>query len=73
MIVVTAAVLDANRFGYGDGYIVDVAAVPDRFEEGIGKTERQDVLHRLLAEIVINPEDLAFIETGRKDRVEETG
>ena len=73
VIVVAAAMLDAHRFGDGDGHIVDVAPVPDRLEERIGKTERQDVLHRFLAEIMINPEDLGFLETGGEDGIQGAG
>ena len=34
-----------------------MVAIPDRFEKRIGETEIEDVLHRLLAEVVVDPED----------------
>ena len=34
--------------------IIDVVAMPDGLEHRVGKAEDQDVLHRLLAEIVVD-------------------
>ena len=36
--------------------------VPRRLEQPVGEAEREDVLHRLLAEEVVDPEDLRLIE-----------
>ena len=58
MIVIAAAMLDAHGLGDGDRHIIDVAPVPERLEQRIGKTEGEDVLHRLLAEIVVDAENL---------------
>ena len=63
--VVAAAVLHAHGLGHGDLHVVDVAPVPDRLEQGVGEAERQDVLHRLLAQVVVDAEDLALVEDGR--------
>ena len=49
-------------FRHRDLHVIDVAAVPDRLEQRVGEAQRQDVLHRLLAEIVIDAVDLAFVE-----------
>ena len=57
-VVELAALLDADRLGDRDLHVVDVVAVPQRLEEAVGEAEDQDVLHRLLAEIVIDAEDL---------------
>ena len=45
-----------------DLHVVDVAAVPDRLENGVVKTKNQDVLHRLFAEIVIDAVNLVLRE-----------
>ena len=37
-------------------------AVPDRLEEAIGKAQRHDVLHRLLAEEMVDPIDLMLLQ-----------
>ena len=42
--------------------VVDVVAVPDRLEQPVGEAEREDVLRRLLAEEVVDPEDLVLVE-----------
>ena len=41
--------------------MIDVAAVPDGLEDSVGKTERQDVLHGLFAQVVIDAVDLFFV------------
>ena len=46
----------------GDLHMVDVIAVPDRLEHAVGEAQHQDVLHRLLAEIMIDPVDLLLVD-----------
>ncbi|MGY4378946.1 hypothetical protein ACVWZ3_006585 [Bradyrhizobium sp. i1.3.6] len=41
--------------------MVDMVAIPDRLEHAVGKAQHQDVLHRLLAEIMIDPVDLVLV------------
>src|SRR5258706_379020 len=36
-------------------YTLNVVPVPDRFEDSIAETEKENVLHRFFAEIVIDP------------------
>ena len=54
--------LDAERFGDGDLHVVDVLVVPDRLEDRVGEPQRQQVLHRLLAQVVVDAEDLVLGE-----------
>ena len=42
--------------------MVDVAPVPHGLEEPVGEAKHHDVLHRLLAEVVIDAVDLALLE-----------
>ena len=42
--------------------MVDVVAVPDRLEQAVGEAEGEDVLRRLLAEEVVDAEDLLLGE-----------
>ena len=60
--VEAASLLDAERLGHGDLDVVDVAAVPERLEDGVGEAQGQDVLDRLLAEVVVDPVDLRLVE-----------
>ena len=54
-----------HRLGHGDLHVIDVAAVPDRLEDAVGEAEHQDVLHRLLAQVVIDAIDLPLAQTLR--------
>jgi hypothetical protein len=62
--VVKAAAMadDPDLLIDGDLHMVDVIAVPDRLEHAVGKTQHQDVLHRLFAEIMIDPVNLVFAD-----------
>ena len=42
--------------------MVDVIAVPDRLEQSIGEPQNEDVLDRLLSEIVVDAIELVFVE-----------
>ena len=55
-VVVAAAALDVDRLGDVELDVVDVVLVPQRLEHAVGEAERQQVLHRLLAEVVIDAE-----------------
>ena len=55
-VVIAEAPLDPERLGHGDLHMIDGVAVPQRLEQRVGETERDEVLDRLLAEIVVDPE-----------------
>jgi len=40
--------------------VIDEVAVPDRLEEPVGEAEGEDILGRLLAEEMVDAEDLLF-------------
>ena len=42
--------------------MVDELPVPDRLEDSVRKAESEHVLHRLLAEVVVDAEDLSLLE-----------
>ena len=48
--------------------MVDVLGLPQRLEQRIAEAQRQQVLHRLLAEVVVDAEGLVLVE-GVPDRV----
>ena len=58
LVVELRAALDADVLGDGDLHVLDAAAPPQRLEQRIAEAQRQQVLHRLLAEIVIDAKDL---------------
>ena len=61
-LVELGAALEPEGLRHVDLHVVDEVAVPDRLEEAVGEAERQDVLGRLLAEEVVDAEDLALVE-----------
>ena len=63
-LVEAAAVLDPEALGHGHLDLLDVAAVPDGLEDGVGEPEGEDVLDGLLAHVVVDPVDLALVEGG---------
>ena len=52
----------ANRFRDGDLHVIDVFLAEQRLEYGIAKPYGQDVLYRLLPEVMVDAEDLAFVQ-----------
>ena len=56
------AMFDADSFGGGDLYVVDVGTIPERFNNAVRETENHHVLDGFLAEIVIDTIDLLFGE-----------
>ena len=69
-VVVAGAAADADVLGHGDLHVVDVVGVPDRLEHLVGEAQRQQVLDRLLAEVVVDPEDRVRREDALDDVVE---
>ncbi len=72
-LVITAAPAHAQVFADGDLNVIYRFPVPEAFENRIRKTEHQNVLHRFLAEIMINAEDLLFLREARQFRVQLRG
>jgi hypothetical protein len=68
-----AAVLHAEILRHGDLHVVHRVAVPERLEDRIGEPERQQILHRLFAEIVVDAVDLRFVEVAVQQRVQGPG
>src|SRR5262249_37584857 len=52
--------LDAEVLRHRDLYVLDEVAVQDRLEKRVREPEVENVLNRPLAEIVIDPEDVAL-------------
>src|SRR5580658_6890601 len=61
-LVVAAARLDADDLGRRDLDIVDIARVPNRLEDAVTEAEREQILHRLLTEVMIDAIDLLLLE-----------
>ena len=70
VVVVARARADAEILRRRDLDVVDVVAVPQRLEHAVGEAQRQHVLDGLLAEVVVDAEDLALLEHRQHDLVE---
>ena len=62
VFIVAAPVLDPQTLGNGDLNVVDILAVPYRLKNAVGESQYQDILDRLLAQIVIDSIDLVFFQ-----------
>ena len=62
LIVIATASAYIHILGHGDLDVGNVAPVPHRLEQRVGKTQEQDVLRGFFAEIVINAVHLMFPE-----------
>ena len=72
-VVITSAGAHANGLGDCDLHIIDVVAVPQGLEDGVGKARHQNVLHGFLTEVVINAINLVFVQHGVDALIERTG
>src|SRR5215470_8701643 len=70
LFVITHAATDALRFRRSDLDVVHIIAVPDRLEHRVAEAEENDVLHSLLAEIMIYAIDLILAEDVREQVVQ---
>src|SRR5882724_6382660 len=59
---VAAAPLDAHGLGARDLHVVDEAVVPDRLEDAVREAEDEEVLDRLLPEVVVDAIDARLVE-----------
>src|ERR1035437_4216223 len=58
-----SAALHPERLCHGDRHAVHIVAVPDGLKEAVGEAKDQQVLDRLLAEVMIDAEDALFGES----------
>ena len=62
VVVVAPAPFDAHGLRDGDLHVIDGSRLPQRLEQRVREAQRQQVLHRLLAEVVIDAKYLVFAE-----------
>jgi hypothetical protein len=72
-VIEAHAAFKAHGFGHGDLHMLDMRGVPQRLEHDVGKAQRQKVLHRFLAQIVVDAEDAVFGEGARHGIVDHLG
>jgi hypothetical protein len=64
LVVKMAASGDAELLGHGDLNALDVIAVPDRFQKGVGEAEKEQILHGFFAEVMVDAKDRRFWKNG---------
>ena len=62
LLVKADAIADIESLRHVDLHVVDEIAVPDRLEQAVAEAEGEDVLRRLLAEEMVDAEDLVLGE-----------
>src|SRR6266851_3065341 len=70
LVVKTSAALYPEVLRHGDFHALDVVAVPEGFDEGVGETEGEEVVNCSLAQVVINAKDVGFIESPKQNLVQ---
>src|SRR5688572_19543265 len=70
LVVESGAALDAELFRHADLDALHVVAIPDRFEQRVGKAKEQHVVHGLLPEIMVDAENSLFVERAKQNPVE---
>src|SRR5258708_2306106 len=69
-LVELAALLHAYRLRGGDLHVINPVAVPDRFKDPVSEAERHDVLHGVLTDEVVDPENLALMQRAHDANIE---
>ena len=70
LVVEGAAARDVERLGHRDLDARNVIAIPERLHERVGEAEVEQVLDRLLAEVMVDPEDRRLGEHAVDGRVQ---
>ncbi len=73
LLIVAAAAAHAVAFGHGDLDALHQVAVPQGLEDVVGEAEDQEVLDRLLAQVVVDPVNLGFFEMAVQQLIEILG
>src|SRR5262249_43993289 len=63
LVVERAATLDTEVLSHGDLHALNVIAVPERLKEIVCEPEEDEILDRSFSEIMIDAEDMLFVET----------
>src|SRR5262245_18204320 len=70
LIIKSAPPLDTEVFGHGDLHTLDMVAIPEGFQERIGEAEEEQVVHRPLAQVMVDAEDRLLVEGAKQGTVE---
>ena len=69
-VIIMGAVLHPDGLGHGDLDVVDVSLVPQGLENRVAEAHHQEILDKLLGEVVVDAVDLALVEDREDGPVE---
>jgi hypothetical protein len=70
LIVERTAPLHAEVLGHRDLHAFDVLALPERLEHRVAEPREEQVVNRLLSEVVVDAEDALLIKRAKQNAVE---
>ena len=70
LIIERASALNSKVFRHSDLYALDLIAVPERFQNRILEAEEDHVVHRPLAEVMVDAEDVLLVESAEQNLIE---
>src|SRR5581483_3280322 len=73
LFVIRASALHPQLFGDVNLNMVDVSPVPERFKNPVREPEDQEILNRLLSEVMVDPIDLLLLENLGDDAIQFPG
>ncbi|MNZ61890.1 hypothetical protein D3C78_799930 [compost metagenome] len=65
LVEIAPTAFDADLLGHGDFHVGDGVLVPLGFEQAVGEAQGDQVLHRLLAQVMVDAVNTAFREEPR--------
>src|SRR5436853_2660972 len=69
LVVEPSSALHSEVLRHGNLHALNVSATPKGFGERVREAENQHVVHWPITEVVVNAEDVCFVEDPKKDFV----
>src|SRR6267142_6421206 len=69
LIVERSSALNSEVFRHGNLHALDLIAVPERLQQRVLEAEENHIMHRPLAQIMIDAEDVLLVEIAKQNLV----
>jgi hypothetical protein len=73
LVKISATPLGTERLLERDLHVVDVVPVPGGTQERVAESQNEDILHHLLAQVMVDAEELVLLPVGLERLLELTG
>ena len=70
LIIERASALNSKVLRHSNLYALDLIAVPERLQERVLEAEEDHVMHRPLAEVMVDAEDVLLVESPEQNPIE---